>query len=59
MVLDACEFTDGYPIDATGSIDADGVLTLDLTTPEGELTISDDGGTTTAHGTWNDESVDA
>lgn len=47
VVLEACEFTDGYPIDGSGSIDVDGIVTAELTTPDDELTVVDDGETTT------------
>lgn len=30
VTLDDCEFTDEYPIDATGVIDADGLLTIEI-----------------------------
>jgi hypothetical protein len=57
VALDECEFTDGYPVSASGGYDIDGILTLDMQSPEGELTMVDDGETTTVEGTWNDEPV--
>jgi hypothetical protein len=59
LVLDACEFTDGYAIDGGGAFDADGVLLFDMTTSEGKLTVVYDGVSTTAHGTWNDDPINA
>ncbi len=57
VTLEECEFTDGYPVSATGAYDVDGILSLDMQSPEGELQVVDDGESTGVDGTWNDEPV--
>ena len=55
MTLDECEYR--WVLSATDAYDVDGILSLDMQSPEGELQVVDDGESTSVDGTWNDEPV--
>ena len=57
VTLDECEFTDGYPVSATGAYDVDGILSSRCSRRKVSCRSSTTARPPRVDGTWNDEPV--